>query len=84
LDVPFTHCLLFNTAMTFLSAVPLLQSDIGGREILVGLLSEAIGSGFNTGLTATAVDRIFLLLWAFLCAVGCKMIFAPFHQSHKI
>jgi hypothetical protein len=24
------------------------------------------------------------LLWAFLCAVGCKMIFAPFHQSHKI
>lgn len=84
LDVPFTHCLLFNTAMTFLSAVPLLQSDIGGREILVGLLSEAIGSGFNTGLTATAVDRIFLLLWAFLCAVGCKMIFAPFHRSHEI
>ena len=83
LDVPFTHCLLFNTAMTFLSAVPLLQSDIGGREIVVGLLSEAIGSGFNTGLTATLVDRIFLLLWAFLCAVGCKMIFAPFHQSHK-
>jgi hypothetical protein len=24
------------------------------------------------------------LLWAFLCAVGCKMIFAPFHQSHKV
>ena len=84
LDVPFTHCLLFNTAMTFLSAVPLLQSDIGGREILVGLLSEAIGSGFKTGLTATAVDRIFLLLWAFLCAVGCKMIFAPFYRSHEI
>ena len=84
LDVPFMYCLLFNTAITFLSAVPLLQSDIGGREILVGLLSEAIGSGFNTGLTATVVDRIFLLLWAFLCAVGCKMIFVPFHQNHKI
>jgi len=70
--------------MTFLSAVPLLQSDIGGCEILVGLLSEATGSGFNTGLTATAVDRIFLLLWAFLFVVGFKMIFAPFHQSYKI
>ena len=83
LDVPLTHCLLFNTAMTFLSAIPLPQSDIGGREILVGLLSEVIGSGFKTGLMVTAVDRIFLLLCAFLCAAGCRMILAPFQQSQK-
>ena len=81
LDIPFTHCLLFNTAMTFLSAVPLPQSDIGGREIIVGLMSEAIGSGFNAGLTVTAVDRIFILLWGFLCAIGCRMILVPFSVS---
>jgi SAM-dependent methyltransferase len=81
LDIPFTHCLLFNTAITFLSVVPLPQSDIGGREILVGLMSEAIGSGFNAGLKVTAVDRIFILIWGFLCAVGCRMILVPFSIS---
>jgi SAM-dependent methyltransferase len=77
LDIPFTHCLLFNTAMTFLSAVPLPQSDVGGREILVGLMSEALGSGFDAGLTVTAADRILILLWGFLCAIGCRMILVP-------
>jgi hypothetical protein len=81
LDIPFTHCLLFNTAMTFLSAVPLPQSDIGAREIVVGLMSEALGSGFHAGLMVTAVDRIFILLWGFFCAIGCRMSLFPFSVS---
>ena len=38
--------------------MPILQSDIGSREFATGFLSEILGSGFQEGVLATAVDRV--------------------------
>lgn len=81
LDVPLVHCFLFTTVMIFVSAVPLFQSDIGSREMAVGLLSELAGTGFNEGLLATLIDRIFVFLLTLLFAIFFKDLLAPAHPT---
>jgi len=84
LDVPLQYCLLFTTVMIFVSAVPLFQSDIGSREIAVGFLSQLAGMGFNEGLLATFVDRVFvfsLTLLATLCFRN--LLVPPLPQAQK-
>ena len=77
LEVPLVYCFLFTTVMIFLSAVPLLQSDIGSREMAVGLLSELAGTGFNEGLLATLVDRGFVFLLTLLSTLHFKNLLLP-------
>ena len=38
--------------------MPLIQSDIGARELTTGFLAEILGSGFKEGVLTTAIDRI--------------------------
>lgn len=77
LDIPLAHCYLFTTVMSFVRLVPMIQSDIGSRELAVGFLSEAVGSGFKQGMLATVVDRIIELFWAVLIAACFKNLLFP-------
>ena len=66
--VPFLYCFLFTTVVLFVSAVPMIQSDVGTRELAVGFLAELVGLGFNQGLLATLVDRVIVLFCTALIA----------------
>ena len=61
LNVPLPYCFLFTTMVIFVSSVPMIQSDVGARELAVGFLSELVGVGFNEGLLATLIDRVMVL-----------------------
>ncbi len=77
LEVPLVHCFLFTTVMIFVSALPLFQSDIGTREIAVGLLSELAGTGFNEGLLATTLDRVFVFFLTLFFTLYFKNLLVP-------
>lgn len=79
LEVPLVYCFLFTTVTILVSAVPLFQSDIGTREMAVGLLSELAGTGFNEGLLATTLDRIFVFFLTLLFTLYFKNLLAPEH-----
>jgi uncharacterized membrane protein YbhN (UPF0104 family) len=79
LEVPLVYCFLFTTVMIFVSAVPLFQSDIGTREMAIGLLSELAGTGFNEGLLATTLDRIFVFFLTLLFTLYFKNLLVPGH-----
>ena len=59
-------CYIFTTVSAFVRLIPLLQSDIGSRELAVGFLSDSFGSGFKQGVLATALDRVFEMLWGLI------------------
>ena len=61
-EIPLAHCFLFAAAIPIIRIIPIALSDIGIREIVVGFLSEAIGSGLQAGVLITSIDRIFELL----------------------
>ena len=52
------HCYLYTAVWAFVRLIPMLQSDIGSRELATGFLSEILSSGFKQGILATAVDRV--------------------------
>jgi len=60
-NVSAEYCALFAVIMILVSAIPLIQSDIGTRELAVGAFTELAGLGFEEGLVAAAVDRVFSL-----------------------
>jgi len=66
--VPLPYCFLFTTMVIFVSSVPMIQSDVGAREVAVGFLAELAGLGFNQGLLATIVDRVIVLFCTALIA----------------
>ncbi|NIQ00799.1 MAG: hypothetical protein GWM98_10710, partial [Nitrospinaceae bacterium] len=72
LDVPLTYCFLITTIILLVSVVPLFQSDVGARELAVGLFAQSVGLGFDEGLLATVVDRGFVLLVTGLVAAGFR------------
>ncbi len=59
MDLELLHCYLYTTVWAFVRLIPMLQSDIGSRELATGFLAEVLSSGFKQGILATAVDRIF-------------------------
>jgi len=61
-EIPLTHCFVFVAAIHIVRIIPIAHSDIGIREVTVGFLSEAIGSGVKTGVLITSIDRIFEFL----------------------
>jgi uncharacterized membrane protein YbhN (UPF0104 family) len=83
LEVPLVHCFLFTTVMIFVSALPLFQSDIGTREMAVGLLSELAGTGFSEGLLATTLDRVFVFFLTLLFTLYFKNLLVPSNPSSE-
>lgn len=68
LNIPLTHCFLFTSILTFIRNIPMIQSDIGMRELALGLLSELLGSGLKEGFLISVVDRVFVLFWCLVFA----------------
>jgi hypothetical protein len=60
-EIPLTHCFLFVAGVSLVKVLPIAHSDIGLREIIVGFLSQAVGSGLKAGVLITSIDRIFEL-----------------------
>ncbi len=69
LSIPLGYCVLFVTLMPFISAIPIIQSDIGTRELIVGIFSQWLGAGFESGMLATLLDRCFILLTAIIISL---------------
>ena len=77
-EIPLIHCFLFVAVITIVRIIPIAHSDIGVREIMVGFLSETIGSGLKAGVLITSIDRIFELLLTGLCvSVFRKSLITP-------
>ncbi len=78
------YCYIFTTVSAFIRLIPMLQSDIGSREFAVGFLSQSFGSGFKQGVLATAVDRIFEIIWALIgIAIFKNLLFRTIPNSQK-
>ncbi|MBT5548837.1 MAG: hypothetical protein HOJ79_00020 [Nitrospina sp.] len=76
LNIPFGHCLLFVTLVPFVSAIPIIHSDIGTRELIIGMYSQWMGLGFQTGMLATLLDRCFVLIWATIISLCFRNLFS--------
>ncbi len=74
MEMPWSHCLIFTVALAFVRNLPMLQSDVGSRELVIGFLASYLGDGLKEGFLITAVDRIIVVFWCF--------VFAGF--SHKM
>ena len=69
LGIPFGYCLLFISLLPFISTLPFLQSDIGARELIVGVFSQWLGVSFEAGMLATLLDRCFIVFTAVIIAL---------------
>ena len=77
-EIPLAHCFLFAAAIPIIRIIPIAYSDIGVREIMVGFLSEAIGSGLKAGVLITSIDRIFeLILTGLSVGIFRKSLITP-------
>jgi len=75
LNIPFGYCLLFVTLLPFVSAIPIIHSDIGTRELIIGMYSQLLGAGFQTGMLATLLDRCFILICAIIISLCFRNLF---------
>jgi hypothetical protein len=82
IEIPFGYCLLFITLTPVISAIPIIQSDLGTRELAIGVYSQWLGMGFQTGMLATLLDRCFVLLWAILVSLYYRNLFFSTKAVH--
>ena len=75
LHIPFEYSLLFVTLVPFISAIPITVNDIGTRELIIGIYSQWLGAGFQTGMLATLLDRCFVLIWAIIISLFFRNLF---------
>ena len=76
LNIPFGYCLLFISLLPFISTLPFLQSDIGTRELIVGVFSQWLGASFEAGMLATLLDRCFIVFTAVIIALFFQNLLA--------
>ena len=76
LGIPFGYCLLFISLLPFISTLPFLQSDIGARELIVGVFSQWLGVSFVAGMLATLLDRCFIVFTAVIIALFFQNLWA--------
>lgn len=69
LSIPFGYCLLFITLLPYISTIPFIQSDIGTRELILGIFSQWLGASFEAGMLATLLDRCFIIITATIIAL---------------
>ena len=75
LNISIGYCVLFVTLVPFISAIPIIYSDIGTRELVIGMCSQWLGLGFETGMLVTLLDRCFVLTWASIISLSCRNLF---------
>ena len=80
----FGYCLLFITLTPVISAIPIIHSDLGTRELAIGMFSQWLGVGFQTGMLATLLDRCFVLFWAILISLYYRDLFFSTKAVHTL
>lgn len=83
LGVPFGYCLLFITLLPFISTIPVIQSDIGTRELIVGIFSQWLGSGFEAGMLASLLDRCFIIIIAIFISLFFRNLLSTLKLNVK-
>ena len=83
LNIPFGYCLLFVTLVPFVSAIPIIHSDIGTRELIIGIYSQWLGLGFQTGMLATLLDRCFVLIWTIIISLYFRNFFTGMETARS-
>ena len=76
LDIPFGYCLLFISLLPFISTLPLLHSDIGARELILGVFSQWLGASFEAGMLAALLDRCFIVFNAVIISLFFQKLWA--------
>jgi hypothetical protein len=84
IEISFEHCLLFVTLTPVISAIPIIHSDLGTRELAIGMYSQWLGMGFQTGMLATLLDRCFVLFWAILISLYYRSLFFSTKATHTL
>jgi hypothetical protein len=82
IEISFGYCLLFVTLTPVISAIPIIHSDLGTRELAIGMYSQWLGIGFQTGMLATLLDRCFVLFWAILISLYYRNLFFSTKAAH--
>ncbi|MBN4079647.1 flippase-like domain-containing protein [bacterium AH-315-C08] len=82
IEISFGYCLLFITLTPVISAIPIIHSDLGTRELAIGMYSQWLGMGFQTGMLATLLDRCFVLFWAILISLYYRSLFFSTKATH--
>ena len=82
IEISFGYCLLFITLTPVISAIPIIHSDLGTRELTIGMYSQWLGMGFQTGMLATLLDRCFVLFWAILISLYYRNLFFSTKAAH--
>ena len=82
IEISFGYCLLFITLTPVISAIPIIHSDLGTRELTIGMYSQWLGMGFQTGMLATLLDRCFVLFWAILISLYYRNLFFSTKAVH--
>ncbi|MFT4580127.1 MAG: hypothetical protein ACI8PD_001381 [Nitrospinales bacterium] len=84
IEISFGYCLLFITLTPVISAIPIIHSDLGTRELAIGMYSQWLGLGFQTGMLATLLDRCFILFWAILVSLYYRSLFFSTRATHTL
>ena len=84
IEISFGYCLLFITLTPVISAIPIIHSDLGTRELAIGMYSQWLGMGFQTGMLATLLDRCFVLFWAILISLYYRSLFFSTKATHTL
>jgi hypothetical protein len=84
IEISFGYCLLFITLTPVISAIPIIHSDLGTRELAIGMYSQWLGMGFQTGMIATLLDRCFVLFWAVLISLYYRSLFFSTKAPHTL
>ena len=82
IEISFGYCLLFITLTPVISAIPIIHSDLGTRELAIGMYSQWLGMGFQAGMLATLLDRCFVMLWATLISLYYRNLFFSTKAAH--
>ena len=82
IEISFGYCLLFITLTPVISAIPIIHSDLGTRELAIGMYSQWLGMGFQAGMLATLLDRCFVMLWAILISLYFRNLFFSTKAAH--
>jgi hypothetical protein len=82
IEISFGYCLLFITLTSVISAIPIIHSDLGTRELAIGMYSQWLGMGFEAGMLATLLDRFFVMLWAILISLYYRNLFFSTKADH--
>lgn len=74
MPVPLGHAALFGSSAVMISVINLVPGNLGLRELLVGVLSAAMGFSATMGMAAASLDRTAILTYTFVAGLPCLIV----------